>query len=674
MSPPASSGLTPGGFLKIEKGALASFNARACRIRRVLAVDSVLIEYIETGETQRVAPTDLCPISAAKQEEPSKPKEKAAEKEGDEAGNTTDINGYSTDEWDQAKALFAVIKPLIEMGNRKREDVEKVAKAKGVNVSTVYGWIKAYEETGHLSGLVYDKRGRKQGKSYLAPEQDAIIEMVLNPDPDQKRDDNSPPLQTVGALVQKIKDAFDEASVKQPHDNTLRDRIKKIPLYEQIRRRGNKDKAKQLSEARPGTFPDATHPLACIQVDHVELNRHVVDEQTREPIATRPWLTLAIDVYTRMIVGYFLSLMRPNAFAAGVCIFMAIMDKKELLAKLNLPGRWPVFGKMRKVHMDNAKEFKGHLLQRGFDEHNIDLQLRPLKRPHYGGHIERMVGNVNRELEKKAGTTFRSPEIAPDYDSMKEAIHTMAETEKDIVDWIVNVYSVKGHTQLNKMPPLRKWELGIMGDKNNPGIGMPEIPADPEKLRLDFMPFEKRAVNTYGVEIDVRLYYHECLNGWINALDPVAAVRNPKAKKKRKFIFRYDPRSIRRIWFWDPDLKKYFEIPISNKEWPDISWSEADANRRAMEAEGLKHVDEDAQIGYWKRSKIREAESLEKTKGARKAKSRENADQKRTNTAPGAEHYAAAPVSPEKPQALPPVSNVDDLFSEDVQPFEDSGT
>jgi putative transposase len=40
-----------------------------------------------------------------------------------------------------------------------------------------------------------------------------------------------------------------------------------------------------------------------VQIDHTEIDIIVVDELTRTPLPGRPWLTLAIDVFSRVVTG-----------------------------------------------------------------------------------------------------------------------------------------------------------------------------------------------------------------------------------------------------------------------------------------------------------------------------------------------------------------------------------
>src|SRR5215469_17496310 len=46
-----------------------------------------------------------------------------------------------------------------------------------------------------------------------------------------------------------------------------------------------------------------SRPLEVVQIDHTEIDIIVVDELTRTPLPGRPWLTLAIDVFSRVVTG-----------------------------------------------------------------------------------------------------------------------------------------------------------------------------------------------------------------------------------------------------------------------------------------------------------------------------------------------------------------------------------
>ena len=60
---------------------------------------------------------------------------------------------------------------------------------------------------------------------------------------------------------------------------------------------------------------------------------------------------------------------------------------------------------MSTVHADNAKEFRGTMLRKAYQEYGIHLHWRPVRRPHFGGHIERLLGTLNHEIHNLPGST-----------------------------------------------------------------------------------------------------------------------------------------------------------------------------------------------------------------------------------------------------------------------------
>lgn len=55
--------------------------------------------------------------------------------------------------------------------------------------------------------------------------------------------------------------------------------------------------------------PRTTCPLQVVQIDHTKVDLELVGDISRACIG-RPWLTLVLDVHTRMIIGLQLSLTR----------------------------------------------------------------------------------------------------------------------------------------------------------------------------------------------------------------------------------------------------------------------------------------------------------------------------------------------------------------------------
>jgi putative transposase len=76
----------------------------------------------------------------------------------------------------------------------------------------------------------------------------------------------------------------------------------------------------------------------------------IVDEHTRQPIG-RPYLTVGIDVYSRCITGFCLTLEPPSAVSVGLCLAHAVLDKETDLRRLEIEGEWPIWGKPGTIHV-----------------------------------------------------------------------------------------------------------------------------------------------------------------------------------------------------------------------------------------------------------------------------------------------------------------------------------
>ena len=115
----------------------------------------------------------------------------------------------------------------------------------------------------------------------------------------------------------------------------------------------------------------------------------------------RPYLTVAIDVYSRCVVGFCLTLDPPSSVSVGLCLTHAVLPKEAWLAERGVEASWPVLGLPAVLHVDNAPEFHGEALQRGCLQHGIELDHRPVARPHYGGIVERLIGSLMQLVLRK---------------------------------------------------------------------------------------------------------------------------------------------------------------------------------------------------------------------------------------------------------------------------------
>lgn len=363
-----------------------------------------------------------------------------------------------------------------------------------------------------------------------------------------------------------------------------------------------------------------------------------------------------MDVHSRVVTGYYLSFDPPSETSVAMCVAHSILPKDEWLILHKVDAKWPVWGVPKTVHVDNGADFRSDNFQQSCLMYGINMEFRPVKQPRYGGHIERVLGTLLREIHDLPGTTFSSIKDKEGYDSEKQAAMTKSEFETWLVTLICKVYHQKLHSSIG-LSPHRKWEIGIFGNAEVQGIGLPLVPANRLTILLDFLPSFHRTVQTFGVTVDDITYYADVLRQWINAPDP----NNPL--KKRKFIFRRDPRDISTLWFFDPDLKQYFRVPFADQSLPSISIWEYQQAREMLKREGAKSVNEHQILRAITELRSRVEESKEKTKKARRMSQRRKEHEKKTSP--------ATPLSnlPARNTALQPL--VSSLIDGDIEIFGD---
>lgn len=520
-----------------------------------------------------------------------------------------DVSLIGDEAWAEAQHKFEVIKPLLgtEVYGNHQQMMKKRSEECNVPITTMYRWLRNYEAMGSIAGLIKKKRGWTDGNTRLLPEQEAIIQRAITAF--YLTNQRASLEQTYREITRICRDE----GVKTPSRKALRFRINKISEQEQMKKRGQKKLADARFKPTPSQYPETHYPLEVVQIDHTKVDLMLVDSEHRKPIG-RPYLTLAIDVYSRMVTGYYLSLDAPSVISVAMCVARSILPKDKLLLEHNLTDvKWQVQGYPHKVHTDNGADFRSATFTKSCEIHGIDVEYRPVGKPHFGSHIERLMGTFMKEIHGVQGTTFSNVKEKDTYDSEKLAVMTFDEFEQWLLTYITKVYHQRVHSTLG-MTPIQQWDIGIHGDENNLGSALPALPVDEKTLLLDFMPSFYRSIQHFGVTLDGIKYYDASLNPYINAKD--------KQGIKRKFLFRRDPRDISCLWFYDEHLHQYFKVPFSNRRLPAMSIWEYRELRNHIANKGMAYVNEDQLLqGVGEMREIVE-KSAKSTKTARRQQER----------------------------------------------------
>jgi putative transposase len=139
------------------------------------------------------------------------------------------------------------------------------------------------------------KVGRPEGRRTLDDEREEIIGATIRGFYlSQNRPRFSKP-------VREVRINCIPAGLQPPNGRTIKARLADFDLQKRANQRGEK-KIVKATTAKPGAF-NTSRPLEIVQIDHTKVDVFVVDEETRQPMG-RPWLTLAMDVSSRMVTGF----------------------------------------------------------------------------------------------------------------------------------------------------------------------------------------------------------------------------------------------------------------------------------------------------------------------------------------------------------------------------------
>lgn len=520
------------GIIKYNVGSILIYKSKKIKIFRIVSTDTVSIEELDTNICHTVNISDLEPIYSS---------------------NISPFINLSKSKIDDAKTkMEACIKVLDGLA------VKDVAKLYGKDPSTIYRWLERFDRDPTLSGLSSKKDGGK-GRGRLCIQREEIIRLgiekyFLNKSRGTK-------LRT----VRKIRQACFKANLKLPSAGTIYKRIDNLPQHQVTEKRFGKYTADR-SFGPIGYMDEPNFPLELVEMDHKTLNIALVDDSDRKP-TRRPYLTAAIDVYSRMIIGFYLTYDPPSELSAGICLANSILTKENWLQKFDINEEWKCWGKMQTLVVDNAKEFRGSLLKNISLNYGINIEHRPVKNPHKGGsHIESWFRTLKESMRDLPGYTFTNVVEKGDSNPEKDAVMTIDEFEKWLLIFITKLYHRREHTQI-KTSPVEKFQSCI--------IEQSQIISrfdNEHRVRMDFLPFVMRTIQEYGVIINHIKYYSDVLRKYIHSRKD-----NHAKSEAKKFIFRKDPRFLNVIYFYDEELNDYFEVQTVVPRKPFTHWQHQEA-------------------------------------------------------------------------------------------------
>jgi len=463
-------------------------------------------------------------------------------------------------DWEEAEFRARVLAELPEQ--LTEGDVSWAMRQLNVSRATVFRLARQFRDDARTSALLPNSSGPKPGMQPMEPAIEAIVTHHFKGFYATRRKPTKTRFWREVAADCKAKGLAPPSIRRLGRWLDLKDQAKLMA------RREGKDKAERRHLATPGTLTPA-RPLDIVQIDHTKADVTVVDPVTRRPLG-RPTLTVAIDVNSRMILGFHLSLEPPSLLSVALCLTHAVMDKSHWLAARGINTDWPAHGIPKAIYVDNGAEFHARAFGFACAEYQIDLRYRPPGTPRYGGHIERLIGTMMGAVHLLPGSHFSNIFERGDLDAEAEAVMTLAELETWLALEITGSYHARIHSAL-ETTPAAAWTTRTDAAKLR-------MPADLRQFLVDFLPSEQRVLQRDGFHLFHIRYWSDELR-WL------------MGQETRKYTLKYDPRDLSRIFVLTEN--RVIEARPADLTRPAITLWEHRAARRALREAGRRSVDEE---------------------------------------------------------------------------------
>lgn len=278
------------------------------------------------------------------------------------------------------------------------------------------------------------------------------------------------------------------------------------------------------------------------------------------PIGT-PSLTSAVDKYSGVIVGYYLSFEPFSSLSVMQCLLNCIQPKNYVEQVFpSVKNTWNVYGLMENLIVDNGKEFYSEHFKDACQQLGITIQYTPPYMPWYKSSVERTFSSYNTQLlAGQPGTLLNGFSSEYNYDPKRNSVVSLYALEEMIHLFIIDIYNQNSH------PDYKAPRAEVCGKSmiEYP----PALPTSNQELRVLLGAVDKRVITKKGVEFH-GLFYNSPELARLRSKFEVEDLRRCNNKKPReKATIKYDPTDLSKIYVFDPEKHQFIAVMAVSQEY-----------------------------------------------------------------------------------------------------------
>lgn len=448
--------------------------------------------------------------------------------------------------------------------------VKAKSKEIGISVRTLWELKSSYLQLG-IYGLI-DRRKLKEGQDRVDKRILKALRWVLA---DMREKSNV----TRKRIIEKTKFRVYEENPGQqidfPSDRTfyrlLESETKGMAAFGSAKARRSianrpQEAYRQQEVTRPGEF---------VLIDSTPLDAFALDPVSFKWIQVQ--LTIALDLFSRSLVGWRFTPVSTKAVDAALLLY-DIIRPKLMQAGWPEQARWPYIGVPESIAIELADEVPEHgiagipllnpetvvidhgkvFISRAFKDActrlGINLQLARFYTPTDKAQVERVFRTIRENfVERLPG--YKGPDIySRGLNIEDDAFFFIDEIEARFACWVAIEYQRNPHAGLT-LPGLPSLAVSP-NDVYNEGLvraGFVHVVSS-DLMYYELLPTEWRTIQHYGVEMRGLRYNGSILGDYRNVTSPYGGVH------KGKWPFRYDPRDLSRVFFFDSYSDRWHEL------------------------------------------------------------------------------------------------------------------
>ncbi len=283
--------------------------------------------------------------------------------------------------------------------------------------------------------------------------------------------------------------------------------------------------AYQISDMTSGDWSGLTHGLFAghiVEIDHTLIDLEAIDEDDGVGLG-RLWLTVAIDTYSRAILGWYIGFGAPSR----VAVMMVVRD----MVRRN--GSMPLC-----ISVDGGKEFHSVYIDALLAFYRVHKRERPPSRPRYGSDVESLIGTINKDTwHNLLGSTklmVNVRQVTKEFIAKNRAVWGIREVKEMFEGYVVNYNEKLQHAAIDATP---------MSFHNKSYSNL--LPKQRRVVRFDesfeiscmLAPDRREALTCRRSSLQIN-------NGWYTH-----PILKEEVNKGRKFVVKWSPWDLRYIYF-----------------------------------------------------------------------------------------------------------------------------